>query len=112
MSSFPRRQIRFDAFHDPLLRLIYSKAQGYENLVSRILRLATLAPMAVSITWGAGGSTKDRSLELAGMMQQEYGLETVMHLTCTNMEQGSIDQALAVRAVFLGIYLPLTRCSR
>ena len=52
--------------------------------------------MAVSITWGAGGSTKDRSLELAGMMEQDYGLETLIHLTCTNMEKGSIDQALKV----------------
>ncbi|GJE87071.1 methylenetetrahydrofolate reductase [Phanerochaete sordida] len=68
--------------------------QGFENLLSRISRLAALGPLAVSITWGAGGSTRERSLELAGLTQQEYGLDTVMHLTCTNMEKGSIDEAL------------------
>lgn len=64
--------------------------------MSRISRLAALGPLAVSITWGAGGSTRERSLELAGLTQQEYGLDTVMHLTCTNMEKGSIDEALEV----------------
>ncbi|KAI0345246.1 MTHFR-domain-containing protein [Trametopsis cervina] len=68
--------------------------QGFENLLARIGRLSGLNPLAVSITWGAGGSTKDRSLELAGLAQEEYGIDTIMHLTCTNMERGSIDAAL------------------
>lgn len=70
--------------------------QGFENLLSRIERLSTLGPLAVSITWGAGGSTRERSLELSGLTQQEYGLDTVLHLTCTNMEKGTIDEALKV----------------
>ena len=52
-------------------------------------------PLAISITWGAGGSTKDRSLELAGLTQA-LGLSTILHLTCTNMEQGLIDDVLQV----------------
>ncbi|KAF7295438.1 Methylenetetrahydrofolate reductase [Mycena indigotica] len=68
--------------------------QGFENLLPRIARLSTLAPLAVSITWGAGGSTKERSLDLAGITQGEYGLDTILHLTCTNMAQGMIDQTL------------------
>ena len=70
--------------------------QGFGNLLSRISRLAALGPLAVSITWGAGGTTKERSLELVGLTQQEYGIDTIMHLTCTNMEQGMIDDALKV----------------
>ncbi|KAJ7121234.1 methylenetetrahydrofolate reductase-domain-containing protein [Mycena filopes] len=68
--------------------------QGFDNLISRISRLSALNPLAVSITWGAGGSTKERSLDLAGVTQAEYGLDTVLHLTCTNMEQGMVDEAL------------------
>ncbi|KAJ7481236.1 methylenetetrahydrofolate reductase-domain-containing protein [Mycena galericulata] len=68
--------------------------QGFENLISRISRLSSLNPLAVSITWGAGGSTKERSLDLAGVTQAEYGLDTILHLTCTNMEQGMVDDAL------------------
>ncbi|KAF7980152.1 hypothetical protein HWV62_39605 [Athelia sp. TMB] len=68
--------------------------QGFENLVSRIQRLSLLNPIAISITWGAGGSTRERSLELAGLTQAEYGIDTVMHLTCTNMVKGLVDNAL------------------
>ncbi|KAF8201493.1 methylenetetrahydrofolate reductase-domain-containing protein [Pholiota molesta] len=67
--------------------------QGFENLMSRISRLSVLDPLAISVTWGAGGSTKDRSLELAGLTQNN-GLNTILHLTCTNMEMGLIDEVL------------------
>ncbi|KAF8163498.1 methylenetetrahydrofolate reductase-domain-containing protein [Crassisporium funariophilum] len=67
--------------------------QGFENLMSRISRLSALNPLAISVTWGAGGSTKDRSLELAGLTQSE-GLNTILHLTCTNMEKGLVDDVL------------------
>ncbi|KAI0293541.1 methylenetetrahydrofolate reduct [Russula brevipes] len=68
--------------------------QGFSNLLLRISRLADLKPLAINITWGAGGSTKDQTLELASLTQREYGVDTVMHLTCTNMVQGSVDDAL------------------
>ncbi|CAL1705551.1 unnamed protein product [Somion occarium] len=68
--------------------------QGFENLLDRISRLAILKPLAVSITWGAGGSTMERSLDLAGLTQKEFGIVTIMHLTCTNMLQGTVDSAL------------------
>lgn len=68
--------------------------QGFENLISRISRLGSLKPLAINITWGAGGSTKDRSLELASITQRETGIDTVLHLTCTNMEMGLIDEIL------------------
>ena len=72
--------------------------QGFENLVARIARLSALDPLAISVTWGAGGSTKDRSLELAGITQAPpYGLETMLHLTCTNMQEGLVDEVLRVR---------------
>ena len=60
--------------------------------------MTELNPIAVSVTWGAGGSTKDRSLELAELSHSEYGVDTVLHLTCTNMEQGTVDDALRVSA--------------
>ncbi|KAH7889616.1 methylenetetrahydrofolate reductase-domain-containing protein [Phlebopus sp. FC_14] len=68
--------------------------QGFENLISRISRLSALRPIAISVTWGAGGSTKDRSLDLAGLTQSEYGIDTILHLTCTNMVLGLVDDAL------------------
>ena len=70
--------------------------QGFSNLLLRISRLADLNPLAINITWGAGGSTRDQTLDLASLTQREYGVDTVMHLTCTNMLQGTVDDALRV----------------
>lgn len=77
----------------------HAKFQGFENLLSRIARLVTFYPLALSITWGAGGNTKERSLELAGITQAEHGVDTVLHLTCTNMKKGMIEDALRVRSL-------------
>jgi hypothetical protein len=70
--------------------------QGFSNLLLRISRLADLNPLAINITWGAGGLTRDQTLDLASLTQREYGVDTVMHLTCTNMLQGTVDDALRV----------------
>ncbi|GBE81900.1 methylenetetrahydrofolate reduct [Sparassis latifolia] len=68
--------------------------QGFENLLARISRLVSLDPLAISVTWGAGGTTKERSLDLAGVTQADHGVDTILHLTCTNMQQGMVDDAL------------------
>ncbi|KDQ07246.1 hypothetical protein BOTBODRAFT_120303 [Botryobasidium botryosum FD-172 SS1] len=68
--------------------------QGFSNLLARIKGLSALEPLAISVTWGAGGTTKQRSVELAGIVQSQYGVDTVLHLTCTNMERGMVDDVL------------------
>jgi methylenetetrahydrofolate reductase (NADPH) len=61
-----------------------------------------LRPLFVTVTWGAGGSTAAKSLELAEMCQRQLGLTTCLHLTCTNMDRALIDDALE-QAKVLGI---------
>ena len=53
-----------------------------------------LRPLFVTVTWGAGGSTATKSLELAEICQRQLGLTTCLHLTCTNMDRSLIDEAL------------------
>lgn len=53
-----------------------------------------LRPLFVTVTWGAGGSTAARSLELAEICQRQLGLTTCLHLTCTNMNRSLVDEAL------------------
>lgn len=65
------------------------------NLLDRIARMAKFDPLFVAFTWGAGGSTEEKTKELAFMTQEDYGLDTLLHLTCTNMEKAKIDQALS-----------------
>jgi methylenetetrahydrofolate reductase (NADPH) len=61
-----------------------------------------LRPLFVTVTWGAGGSTATKSLELAEICQRQLGLTTCLHLTCTNMSRALIDEALE-QAKVLGI---------
>jgi methylenetetrahydrofolate reductase (NADPH) len=61
-----------------------------------------LRPLFVTVTWGAGGSTATKSLELAEICQRQLGLTTCLHLTCTNMDRALIDDALE-QAKVLGL---------
>ncbi|GJP50885.1 hypothetical protein CLOM_g10039 [Closterium sp. NIES-68] len=69
-------------------------ADGVENLFDRMDRMVAYQPAFCDITWGAGGSTADLTLEIATRMQNNICVETSMHLTCTNMPVERIDQAL------------------
>ena len=51
-------------------------------------------PTFCDITWGAGGSTSDLTLEIAIRMQNLVCVETMMHLTCTNMPVEKLKHAL------------------
>ncbi|KAL4894535.1 methylenetetrahydrofolate reductase-domain-containing protein [Aspergillus ambiguus] len=76
---------------------------GFANLQARLERMAqALRPLFVTVTWGAGGSTAARSLELAEICQRQLQLTTCLHLTCTNMSRGLVDEALE-EAKVLGI---------
>ena len=55
---------------------------------------SALRPLFVTVTWGAGGCTASRSLELAEVCQRQLGLTTCLHLTCTNMKRKVVDEAL------------------
>lgn len=61
--------------------------------------MSALNPIGVSVTWGAGGTTHDKSLELAEIIQNGHGIDTLLHLTCTNMVEGTIDKAMRVSHV-------------
>ncbi|GBG83501.1 hypothetical protein CBR_g37215 [Chara braunii] len=67
---------------------------GVENLFDRMDRLVSLHPIFCDITWGAGGSTAELTLDIATRMQTVVCVETMMHLTCTNMPVEKIDDAL------------------
>ncbi|KAA1469021.1 methylenetetrahydrofolate reduct [Dentipellis sp. KUC8613] len=69
-------------------------AQGLQNLLDRIERMRQLGPEFIDITWNAGGRTSDLTSELVKTCQGLIGIETCMHLTCTNMPKEKVDIAL------------------
>lgn len=69
--------------------------EGVANLWERMDRMVSHQPMFCDITWGAGGTTADVTLDIARKMQNMICVETMMHLTCTNMHVEKLDAALA-----------------
>lgn len=69
-------------------------AQGLQNLLDRIERMRALGPEFIDITWNAGGRTSDLTSEMVKTCQSLIGIETCMHLTCTNMPAEKVDIAL------------------
>jgi methylenetetrahydrofolate reductase (NADPH) len=69
-------------------------AQGVQNLYDRMDRMHGMGPSFIDITWGAGGRLSDLTCEMVSVAQSVYGLETCMHLTCTDMPLEKVDQAL------------------
>ena len=67
---------------------------GLDNLYSRIDRMAALRPAYIDVTWGAGGSTAEKTFDMSKTIQKYFGLDVMMHLTCTNMPKDSIKQVL------------------
>ncbi|KAK6458564.1 methylenetetrahydrofolate reductase-domain-containing protein [Scheffersomyces xylosifermentans] len=67
---------------------------GFRNLLARLNRMSAMNPLFITVTWGAGGSTSEKSLDLAATCQNDLGLTTVLHLTCTNTNKEIIDDAL------------------
>lgn len=66
---------------------------GFEKLFETIAQLKPLKPSFVDVTYGAGGSTREKTVELVGRIQRETGLDVMAHLTCvghTGDEVGAI----------------------
>jgi methylenetetrahydrofolate reductase (NADPH) len=65
------------------------------NLWGTINRLAPLAPNFVSVTYGAGGSTRERTHSTIARILAETSLTPAAHLTCVNAPRGEIDDVVA-----------------
>lgn len=67
---------------------------GATNLENTVRELANLAPAFVSVTYGAGGSTRDRTIDLVTRIQRSDGICTMAHLTCVGAGRGEIAGVL------------------
>jgi len=57
-------------------------AEGTEALFATARSLRELSPDFVSVTYGAGGSTRDGTVEITRALKDELGFETMAHLSC------------------------------
>jgi methylenetetrahydrofolate reductase (NADPH) len=82
---------------------------GERNLENALAELRTLEPAFVSVTYGAGGSTREKTIEIVKRIREQYGLEAMAHFTCVGatvpelratldeMQGAGIDNVLALR---------------
>lgn len=68
--------------------------EGWTSLYHTIEHLKPLEPSYVSVTYGAGGSTRSKTLELAAKIQNEIGIDVLAHLTCVGHTADEIGAIL------------------
>ena len=89
-----------DLFRDKNRRLFSfeffpPKTEAGEQALERTIReLAELAPAFVSVTYGAGGSTRAKTVDLVQWIEREARLTAMAHLTCVGASQDEIGGVL------------------
>ncbi|HXP36955.1 MAG TPA: methylenetetrahydrofolate reductase [NAD(P)H] [Solirubrobacteraceae bacterium] len=83
--------------------------QGEQNLYAALGDLQALDPAFVSVTYGAGGSSREKTIEIVKRIKDEFGLEAMAHFTCVaatepelratldEMRGAGIENVLALR---------------
>ena len=83
--------------------------EGLQNLERALRELREDEPNFVSVTYGAGGSTRDRTIDITKRIKRDFGLEAMAHFTCVGatveqlrdildqMRDAGIENVLALR---------------
>ena len=73
--------------------------KGWDALVERLHSFEALEPSFVSVTYGASGSTRDKTHALVTHLAKETQLDPIPHLTCVGHNRDEIEQILEKYAV-------------
>lgn len=68
--------------------------EGTRLLFETVAALRPLEPAFVSVTYGAGGSTRARTLEVVTRIKRELHVEAMAHLTCVGADRGELARVL------------------
>jgi methylenetetrahydrofolate reductase (NADPH) len=69
-------------------------AEGEARLWSAIDSLQSIAPDFISVTYGAGGSSRDRTIRITSEITARTGIPTVAHLTCVGSTRDELIEIL------------------
>ena len=67
---------------------------GFQSLFEAIGRLKSANPAFVSVTYGAGGSTRSKTVDLVGKIKNDIEIESMAHLTCVGHQKEEIVSVL------------------
>ena len=65
-----------------------------EKLYGVIDELSIQKPDFISVTYGAGGSTRGKTVEIASLIKNKYNIESLAHLTCVGASKNEIDKII------------------
>lgn len=68
---------------------------GEKNLFNAISQIKELRPGFVSVTCGAGGTTRGRTVSWVEKIKRSHGIEAVAHLTCLGIEKAELAESVA-----------------
>ncbi len=71
---------------------------GLRNLFEAVGELRSLRPDYVSVTYGAGGSTRHKTIEIVSRIKEEYGIEAMAHFTCVGSTVEQLHETLRAMA--------------
>ena len=81
----------------PVFSFEFFLPKAHEDIhafLTNVRELKNLEPSFVTLTYGAGGSGRNKTIETAGKIKSEIGLETVCHLTCIAHTRAEISEIL------------------
>lgn len=67
---------------------------GEKALMRTVASLRDLQPSFVSVTYGAGGSTREKTIDIVTSIKREHGIEAMAHLTCVGHDRSEIAAIL------------------
>lgn len=65
--------------------------KGYDRLKSELSQLAALTPDFITVTYGAMGTTREKTLDIAALIKNHFGIESACHLTCVGATKSELD---------------------
>ena len=67
---------------------------GEQALMRTVANLRGLKPSFVSVTYGAGGSTREKTIDIVTRIKRDHGIEAMAHLTCVGHNRDEIASIL------------------
>lgn len=71
-----------------------NKSHGIETIYETVDELAKFNPDFISVTYGAGGTTRGKTVDIASFIKEKYNIETLAHLTCIGAKKDEIDDII------------------
>jgi methylenetetrahydrofolate reductase (NADPH) len=70
--------------------------EGDIKLLNTVSELKKLSPSFISVTYGAGGSTKDKTIDLCESIQSQFQISTMCHFTCVGASSSEVKGTLQI----------------